>query len=298
MDNVKDEGGLVLFFSGTLIGLLVATFFAINPGPSTEVSGKPALDDHGPPKLEFKSFYPNLYKLASYEPAAESYLSVVQEAVQKHASTYELDPLLVLALIKKESAFNLRVISSAGAAGPMQFMPRTGIAMGLDPVYSPEILDRADRLRDRAGSLYTRAVRNMKTERYDPLPTLIERWKNVNTQSRELYQQYRRKLKKKIRNKSTEEIAAVDQRFLRDKAVMSGVKYLAQLFEERNGDVREALAAYNAGPSSVRRYGGIPPYNQTVRYQNRIVNTYQRYRQYLNPGLRDSERQPALSMMN
>lgn len=298
MDNVKDEGGLVLFFSGTLIGLLVATFFAINPGPSTRASSNSTLVDSDPPRLEFKTVYPNLHKLTSYEPEAEPYLGIVQKAVREHASTYELDPLLVLALIKKESAYNVRVISSAGAAGPMQFMPRTGVAMGLDPVYSPDLLDRADRLRNRAGSLYTRAVRNMKDEQYAPLPRLIERWKNVNTQSRELYRKYRRKLKRKIRNKSDEQLATIDQRFLRRKAVMSGVKYLAQLFEGRNGDVREALAAYNAGPSTVRRYGGIPPYTQTVHYQNTIVNTYQRYRQYLNPGLRDSGRQPALSMVN
>jgi soluble lytic murein transglycosylase-like protein len=138
----------------------------------------------------------------------------------------------------------------------------------------------------------------MKDEHYHPLPNLIERWKSVNSRSRELYRKYRRKLKGKIRNKSVNELASIDQRFMRRKAVMSGVKYLAQLFEERNGDVREALAAYNAGPGSVRRHGGIPPYTQTVHYQNTIVNTYQRYRQYLNPGLWETDHDPALSMVN
>lgn len=292
--RVKDEGGLVLFVSGTLIALLLGMFFGIRSGPSRPDDLKRQNQDS---RLQLRTFYTNFNRLAEYEPSAGPYLDIVREAVQEHVEIYELDPLLVLALIKKESAFRTKAVSPVGAAGPMQFMPRTGLEMGLKPVYSPDVLDRADRWRNRARTLYSRAARHMKTERFSLLPGIVERWKEANERSERLYERYRRTLKQKISNKSVEEIAGIDQRFMRRKAVMSGVKYLARLFRKRNGDVRESLAAYNAGPGSVRRYNGIPPYNQTVHYQNTIVNTYQDYRQYLNSDREDRGTNPTLSMV-
>lgn len=44
-----------------------------------------------------------------------------------------------------------------------------------------------------------------------------------------------------------------------------GVKYLKQQID-RFGDLKLALAAYNAGPGSVAKYGGVPPYAETQRY--------------------------------
>jgi soluble lytic murein transglycosylase-like protein len=37
-------------------------------------------------------------------------------------------------------------------------------------------------------------------------------------------------------------------------------------------DIRLALAAYNAGPQSVEKYQGIPPYQETINYINKILN--------------------------
>lgn len=48
-----------------------------------------------------------------------------------------------------------------------------------------------------------------------------------------------------------------------------GVRYLAQM-EKEFGDPRLALAAYNAGPGAVRKYGGIPPYPETQKYVSTI----------------------------
>jgi len=53
-----------------------------------------------------------------------------------------------------------------------------------------------------------------------------------------------------------------------------GAKYLKQLLEEFEGDRKLALAAYNAGPTVVRKYQGIPPYPETRRYINKVFSLY------------------------
>lgn len=50
-----------------------------------------------------------------------------------------------------------------------------------------------------------------------------------------------------------------------------GAKYLAQMLRTFGGDERLALAAYNAGPGAVRKYGGVPPYEETRNYVDRIM---------------------------
>jgi soluble lytic murein transglycosylase-like protein len=56
--------------------------------------------------------------------------------------------------------------------------------------------------------------------------------------------------------------------------VDAGARYLRQLLLMYIDDpyqVRKALAAYNAGPAAVDRYGGIPPYGETQRYVRRVL---------------------------
>lgn len=65
-----------------------------------------------------------------------------------------------------------------------------------------------------------------------------------------------------------------------DDNIYGGVKYLAQMLRIHQGDARLATAAYNAGPGSVRRYGGVPPFAETQAYIERVAILQRRYRQH------------------
>ena len=54
-------------------------------------------------------------------------------------------------------------------------------------------------------------------------------------------------------------------------AIEGGAKYLAQQLKTFGGDVEKALAAYNAGPGNVQKYGGVPPFRETQTYVQRVL---------------------------
>src|SRR5438105_450435 len=56
--------------------------------------------------------------------------------------------------------------------------------------------------------------------------------------------------------------------------IMGGTRYLRQLANEFGGDMMLVLAAYNAGPDAVRKYKGIPPYEETRQYVKKVIAYY------------------------
>ncbi len=121
-----------------------------------------------------------------------------REAVERTAPRHGLDPLLVRAVIRVESAENPRAVSPKGAVGLMQLMPQTARELGVLDPYHP-----------------------------------------------------------------------------RDN-VQGGMAYLARLLDRYDGNLALALAAYNAGPAAVDRYGGVPPYPETQRFVDRVLGLYRR----------------------
>ena len=122
------------------------------------------------------------------------------DEIDRAAAYYNIPAELVRAVIWAESAGDGGAISSAGAIGLMQLMPRT------------------------AGEMYVE----------DP----VDPAQNI----------------------------------------MGGTRYLRWLANQFNGDMLLTLAAYNAGPDAVRKYGGVPPFEETRLYVKRVIGYYQQLR--------------------
>lgn len=60
--------------------------------------------------------------------------------------------------------------------------------------------------------------------------------------------------------------------------VLAGSRYLRDLMHQFNGDMRLALAGYNAGENAVLKYGGVPPFTETQHYVRKVLELYKAYR--------------------
>jgi hypothetical protein len=129
----------------------------------------------------------------SNEPHTIPIRQKIDQSVKKAATKYRLPPNLIKGVIKVESDFRARAVSSAGAQGLMQLMPGTAKELGIK----------------------------------DPFDI--------------------------------------------DQNIDGGSRYLRKMLGLFGGDLKLALAAYNAGPEAVKHYGGIPPYRETTLYVDRVL---------------------------
>lgn len=60
--------------------------------------------------------------------------------------------------------------------------------------------------------------------------------------------------------------------------IMGGTRYLRLMLDRFNNNLVLSLAAYNAGPSAVERFGGIPPYQETQDYIKKVLAYYDAYK--------------------
>jgi hypothetical protein len=72
---------------------------------------------------------------------------------------------------------------------------------------------------------------------------------------------------------------SVTNRWDPEQNIRGGSRYLRDLLQMFNNDLRLALAAYNAGEGAVMKYGNrIPPYRETVAYVPKVMTYYRKYR--------------------
>ena len=135
------------------------------------------------------------------KPAADAGHRSYLEIIRQHGRSFCLEEALVKAVIKVESDYQSRTVSSKGAQGLMQLIPET--------------------------------ARDLKVKNpFDPFEN-----------------------------------------------IRGGSQYLRQMLDLFNEDLELALAAYNSGPTTVKRYGGIPPYDETRNYVKRVKHYLDYYRQ-------------------
>lgn len=77
---------------------------------------------------------------------------------------------------------------------------------------------------------------------------------------------------------STAQGLGVKDAYNPEQNIEGGTKYLKGLMDRFNNDKSLALAAYNAGPNAVKKYGGIPPYAETQNYVKKVLSKYDTYK--------------------
>lgn len=77
---------------------------------------------------------------------------------------------------------------------------------------------------------------------------------------------------------STAQGLGVTNAYDAEQNIEGGTKYLKGLLDRYDNNKTLALAAYNAGPNAVNKYGGIPPYQETQNYVKNVLSKYNSYK--------------------
>ncbi len=78
---------------------------------------------------------------------------------------------------------------------------------------------------------------------------------------------------------ATQKLLQVSNPFNARENINAGTRLLKQLLEKYGNNIKHAAAAYNAGERAVKKYRGVPPYEETQNYVARVAQLYSRYRQ-------------------
>jgi len=187
---------------------------------------------------------------------------------------YNINPLLFIALIRNESNFDPLAISPVGAAGLTQIMPKTAKDLGMKNIFMPAYFIKAGYLMESERKMRRQAMTalfqingNNSLHFAKRARELMQKSLNLGDERASLFSRYRRELLQK-RN---------DDRLQPALAIEYGLRYFSRLMMNQKGDISLALASYNAGPHRVQKFKGIPPYEETVRFRNRVMRYYLDY---------------------
>ncbi len=203
------------------------------------------------------------------------YASLLKAVTEKHKKDrYRVDPLLFMALVKRESNFSQNAVSYVGAAGLTQIMPRTAKDLGMKNVFEPpyfrqavSLLAKERELKHKALTLISRIDEKNKLKSARLARRHMQRSLECGKKRAHLFSRYKRELHDK----------GNDDRLDATKAIEYGYKYFCRMMKTQKGDISLALASYNAGPHRVKQYKGIPPYAETVAFRNSVLRYYKEY---------------------
>jgi len=201
------------------------------------------------------------------------YIDHIETAIERNKDIYPVDPLLIAAIVKVESSSNAHAVSWVGAAGLFQIMPETAKEYGFNVHITDDFKNGWKEWRQyiRQNSIAERYFHQNNFERARRMEISSDEHHRKATR---FFDRYKKDLLNKIKGKSQEEILEIDQRFHIPFAIDFCIETMAKNLRASNGDLRVAIAAYNAGLGAVRKYKGIPTYSQTVIYQNKVMNAY------------------------
>ena len=75
--------------------------------------------------------------------------------------------------------------------------------------------------------------------------------------------------------KATAADVGVNNRYDPKQNIFGGARYLRMMLDRFKGDTNMALGAYNAGPAAVEKHGGLPPYEETRNYVDKVLRNYE-----------------------
>jgi len=203
------------------------------------------------------------------------YAPLVESEYKKQKKTkYDVDPLLFMALMRRESNFSPKAVSYVGAAGLTQIMPKTAKDLGMKNIFDPphfgqavSLLTKERKLRRKAIALISQLTEKTKVKSARLARKYMQRSLDCRKKRARLFSRYKSELIDR----------AKDDRLNPTKAIEHGYKYFSEMMRIQKGDISLALASYNAGPHRVKQYKGIPPFAETVSFRNSVLGFYREY---------------------